>query len=396
LTLEELLQKIQAISALGETRSLTDDEITDYEATETQLKAAQKTAELRSRTAAYVAPNASLAAVVHVAVAKGDDTLERAFDAYLRTGHPNADLTELRALSVGTTTAGGYTVPTTLLTKLTEKKKAFGGVASAVSSFTTSAGDSLKWPSLDDTGNAGVIKAENTAPASGGADLVFAQKSLGAFTYAAPGASNLPLKISSELLADSAFDIQALIVRKLGERIARKQASDWVNGTGTTMPFGLATGTAAATNTFDNAAPTYADLLNVVHQVDPAYRDAAVWTFNDFTLSLIEGLVDANGRPLLNNANDGIQVGRSNQTLLGYQIVIDQAWSNYVDGGTNVFGAFGDLKSGYVIRNITGAELIVNPYSSANEGMVEFTLRQRADGVPDDTAAYRVLKNEVS
>jgi HK97 family phage major capsid protein len=396
LTIEELLQKIQDITALGETRSLTDDEIAEYEATETKLKAAQKTAELRSRTAAYVAPNASLAAVVNVATTKGDDTLERAFDAYLRTGHLNADLTEHRAQSVGTASAGGYTVPETLLTKITERLKAFGGVANVTDSITTATGEPLRWPTLDDTSNSGVIKAENTAPGSGGADLVFGEKTLGSFPYVAPGTSNLPLKVSKELLQDSAFDVQGLIVRKLGERIARKQSRDWVNGAGTSEPFGIATGTAVATNTFDNAAPTYADLLNAVHQVDPAYRDAAVWTFNDFTLSLIEGVLDSNGRPLLNTANDGISVGRANQTLLGYPVVIDQAWANYADAGTNKFGAFGDLASGYIIRNIAGADLIVNPYSSANTGQVEFTLWMRADGTVQDANAFRVLQNETS
>jgi HK97 family phage major capsid protein len=396
LTIEEILAKLQEITDAGETRSLTDEEVQSYEQLEGQLKAAQKTQELRSRQAAYMAPNATIAAAVNVGTVKADDTLERAFDNYVRTGQANQDITELRAQSVGTNSAGGYTVPDTLLNKITERLKAFGGVANVVETITTSTGEKLRWPTLDDTSNAGVIKAENTAPGSGGADLVFGEKTLGSFTYVAPGASNLPLKVSTELLQDSAFDIQALIVRKLTERIARKQASHWVNGAGTTEPVGLIGGTAVAANAFDAAAPTYADLLNAVHQVDPAYRVSAVWTFNDFTLSLIEGIVDSNGRPLLNSAVDGINVGRANQTLLGYPVVIDQAWANYADAGTNKFGAFGDLSSSYIRRVVAGAELIVNPYSYANEGSIEYTLRMRADGVVQDANAFRVLQNEVS
>lgn len=387
---------MQDITAAGETRSLTDEEVTEYEELEAQLKRAEKTQELRARTAAYITPNAAAQPFINVGAAKQDDTLERAFEAYVRTGKENADIAELRAQTIGTSTAGGYMVPTTLLAKITERKKAFGGVASVANVFPTDNGEPRRWVSNDDTGNEGVIRAEGAAPASGGADLTFGEKRLGAFSYTAPGDSNNPLKVSRELVQDSTFDIQDLIVRKLTQRILRKQARDWVNGTGTTMPFGLATGTAVAANTFDNATPTYADLLNAIHQVDPDYRDAAVWTFNDYTLSLIEGIVDGNGRPLLNNANDGIQVGRSNQTLLGYRVIIDQAWANYADAGTNKWGAFGDLYSGYVIREVAGAELIVNPYTSAHQGLIEFTLHMRADGVPDDTNAYRVLQNEVS
>lgn len=396
MTIEEILAKLQEIDKLGETRSFTAEEISEYEELETQLKVAQKTQELRARTAAYVAPNASLAAVVNVATAKQDDTLERAFDHYLRTGKENADITELRAQSVGTNSAGGYTVPETLLTKITERKKAFGGVANAVDSITTATGEPLRWPTLDDTSNVGVIAAEGTAPASGGADFVFGEKTLGAFPYVAPGASNLPLRVSVELLQDSAFDVQALVVRKLSERIFRKQAADWVNGGGTTLPFGISTGTAVATNTFDAAAPTYADLLNAVHQVDPAYRDGAVWTFNDATLALIEGVLDGNNRPLLNAANDGINVGRANQTLLGYPVVIDQAWATYTDGGTNKWGAFGNLTEGYIIRYVQDITVVVNPYSRANERQVEFTMHARADGTVKDVNAFRVLQNEVS
>ncbi len=397
MNIEQILEKLKAITDLAEAeqRSLTDAEVSAYEALETELRSAQKTVDLRSRTSAYLAPNTSLQTAVHVGVQKSDDTLERAFDNYMRTGQPNADITELRAQGSGGT-AGGYLVPETLLTKITERLKAFGGVANAVETITTATGEPIRWPTLDDTSNSGVIGAEGTAPGSGGADLVFGEKTLGAFKYVAPGASNLPLRVSVELLQDSAFDVQSLVVRKLGERIYRKQAADWVNGTGTTLPFGLATGTGAATNTFDNAAPAYADLLNAVHQVDPAYRDGAVWTFNDYTLSLIEGIVDGAGRPLLNASTDGINVGRSNQTLLGYPIVIEQAWANYADAGTNKFGAFGNLQAGYIIRRVQDVTLIVNPYSRANEGQVEYTLWARADGTVQDANAFRVLANEVS
>jgi HK97 family phage major capsid protein len=383
-------------AAEAEKRTLTDDEVTRYETLETELKQAQKTQEIRARQSAYEAPNASLSAAVNVGTVKQDDTLERAFETYMRTGQANSDITELRAQSVGTASAGGYTVPETLLTKITERLKAFGGVANAVETITTSAGEPLRWPTLDDTANAGVIAAEGTAPASGGADLVFGEKTLGAFKYVAPGASNLPLRVSLELLQDSAFDVQSLVTRKLAERIFRKQAADWVNGTGTTLPFGLATGAAVTTNTFDAAAPGYADLLNAIHQIDPAYRTNAVWTFSDATLALIEGIVDGNGRPLLNNAADGINVGRANQTLLGYPVVIDQAWATYADAGTNKWGAFGDLQAGYVIRRVKDVTLIVNPYSRANEGQVEFTMWARADGTVQDANAFRVLANEVS
>lgn len=88
---------------------------------------------------------------------------------------------------------------------------------------------------------------------------MFSEKVLGAFKYVAPGAGNLPLRVSVELLQDSAFDIQGLVERKLGERIGRRQALDWVTGNGTIEPFGIDTGISVAVDTFDAATPTYGE-----------------------------------------------------------------------------------------------------------------------------------------
>lgn len=392
MTIEELLAALKSIIDAAEGRSLTDEEVARYEELEAELATKQKDVEVRSRQKAY--ETVTTPPIVSVGTStKTDNTLERAFEHYMRTGKQNSDIVELRAQSVGTDSAGGFLFPDTMRDKLQERLKAFGGLANAVEEITTSSGETLRWPTLDDTANAGVIAAEGTAPGSGGADLVFGEKVLGAFKYVAPGTGQLPLRVSVELLQDSAFDIQGLVTRKLGERIARAQAVHWVTGNGTTEPFGLDTGTSGTA--FTSAGITYAELVAAVHEVDPAYRDNAVWTFNDATLAKIESIVDTTGRPILNSANDGIAAGPSNRTLLGFPVVIDQAWPTYTDGGTNKWGAFGDLRSGYVIRRVKDLTLIVNPYSRANEGQVEYVLWARADGVPQDVNAYRVLINAV-
>jgi HK97 family phage major capsid protein len=391
MTIEEILEAMRALIAAAEEADepLSDEDAQRYEQLELQLQAVQRTEEVHKRQAAYDAVRPG----VHVAVAKPDETLERAFESYLRTGMVNGDLAELRAQSVGTDTAGGFLVPDIMRDKLQERLKAFGGLATVVEEITTAGGEPMRWPTIDDTANVGVIAAEGTAPASAGADLVFGEKVLGAFKYVAPGASQLPLRVSVELLQDSAFDIQAMVTRKLGERIARVQATHWVTGNGTTEPFGIDTGTSGTA--FTSAGITYAELVAAVHEIDPAYRTNAKWTFNDATLAKIESIVDTTGRPILNDAHAGIAAGPDNVNLLGYPVVIDQAWPTYTDGGTTKWGAFGDLAAGYVIRRVQGLTLIVNPYARANEGQVEYVLWARADGVPQDTNAYRVLINAV-
>lgn len=388
MTVEEILAKLQEIIDEAGDRPLTDEEVARYEELETQLKAVQRSQEIRSRQQAYLTPVQS---AVNVGTVKTDDTLERAFDHYLRTGRENADITELRAQGVGTDAAGGFTVPETMLTKITERMKAFGGLAEHVETITTDSGEPIRWPTLDDTSNTGVIAAEGTAPATGGADLVFGEKTLGAFKYVAPGASQLPLRVSLELLQDSGFDIQGLVTRKLAERIARVQAVDWVNGVGTTEPFGIITNT---TTEVEKDALTYADLVDIVHSVDPAYRVGAKWAFSDATLALVEKLEDEYGRPLLGSTTNGISSGLPNTTLLGYPVVVDQAFDSVgaAESG-NRYAVFGDLAAGYVIRRVKDVTLIVNPYSRANEGQVEYTMWARADGTVQDPRAFAVVHN---
>lgn len=214
---------------------------------------------------------------------------------------------------------------------------------------------------------------------------------MGAFKYVAPGASQLPLRVSLELLQDSGFDIQGLVTRKLAERIARVQAVDWVNGVGTTEPFGIITNT---TTEVEKDALTYADLVDIVHSVDPAYRVGAKWAFSDATLALVEKLEDEYGRPLLGSTTNGISSGLPNTTLLGYPVVVDQAFDSVgaAESG-NRYAVFGDLAAGYVIRRVKDVTLIVNPYSRANEGQVEYTMWARADGTVQDPRAFAVVHN---
>ena len=383
----EILASLQGILDASEGRSLTDDEATRYETLEASLKGAQRSEQIRARQAAYTSPAPGQA--VYVGPAKVDNGLEKAFENYLRTGKENADIQQLRnAQSEGTTTAGGFMVPPGFRQKLVEVQKAFGGLAADVDSFDTGNGAPVQYPSVDDTSNVGQITAEGSA-VSGGADMTFGTITLGAFKYTSSGASNAPLKVSVELLQDAAFDVAGLIARKMGERIARKQATDWVNGAGTTLPFGIArTGlTADATLAAGNAI-TYAQLLAIETALDPAYEQNAKWYMSKASWQNVRGVLDSTGRPLINGQDMGIGAdGRPARNLLGYPVVLDQSFSaNTVLSGR--WAVLGDVREAYVIRRVTDVALVVNPYSSAASGQVEFTAWQRADGNVQNRKAY--------
>lgn len=381
-TIEEITAALQAIIAEAGEGDLNEDQMNRYETLEKELTTVKRQGEILKRNAAY--SSVSTPALHTASTKKEESELDRAFNHFLRTGKENQDIVELRAQSEGTATAGGYLVPETFRNKMVDRRKAFGGLANAVEEITTSGGNPMEWPTIDDTANTGAIVAENAAPA-GGADLVFGQATLGAYKYMSVGAGGVPLKVSVELLQDSAFDVESLVARKLGERIARAEAPHLVSGTGSSQPKGIITG---KTPIELGTALNYANLLSVVHSVDPAYRENAVWAFNDATLALIHGLVDSNGRPLLNTSTDGI-TGRGAMSILGYPVVIDQAFATYAAGSdTPAVGAFGDLREGYVIRRVRDLQLVVDPYSFAINGQVGFTAWERMDATQQNVNAY--------
>lgn len=395
-TVEEILARMQAILDAAAGRSLTDVEATEYEACEGELQNRRRDDQIRARQAAYVAPVPGQ--YLNVAPTRADDTQEKAFVAYLRTGRGNADISDLAVdirndQTVGTPAGGGYTVPAGFRQKLVEVMKAFGGLAGEVDSFDTGSGNPVNYPVLDDTANAGAITAEGAANASG-ADLAFGTVTMGAYTYTSAGAgANLPLRVSWELLQDSAFDISGLITRAMGTRIARKQAADWATGTGTGMPKGIvATGVTADATLAALSTITYDDLVAAEAALDPAYEQNAKWVMNKATWMAIRKVKDGANRPLiLPQAVSGMSSGVE-KLLLGYPVVIDQQMPAY-NTALNPFAVLGDLKESYVIRRVSNFAIVVNPWTRANNRETEFTAYERADGTVQNRKGYVVLAN---
>lgn len=395
-TTEDILAGLQAILDNAEGRSLTDDEAARYEALEGNLAGAQRTAQIRARNTAYNMPAPGQNLVYAGAPAKVDDTLERAYVAYLRTGQANADISGLRVTNdqgVGTSTGGGYTVPPGFRQRLVEVLKAYGGLAAEVDSFDTGNGAPVEYPSLDDTANQGDIVPEGTAPTTG-SDLTFGTVKLGAYKYDSVGPSGNPLRVSFELLQDAAFDIAALVTRSLGTRIARKQAAHWCTGTGVDQPKGIVAASLTADNTLASSDTlTYQDYLDTEALLDPAYEQNAVWVMNKNAWVGTRGIVDTtSGRPLILPQAQAGMGGAVPKELLGYRVVIDQGMPTYTDTGA-YFAVLGDLRESYVIRRVSDLAIIVNPYTRANQGQVEYTAWLRADGGVQNRSAYVIVKN---
>jgi HK97 family phage major capsid protein len=393
--IDQILAALQAVVDGADGRPLTAEEVTQYEGLETQLATARADQAIRARQNAYTTPVRN-DLHVNVGGAEPDEfaDLNAAFTNYLRTGRPNADIAELRnAQEAGSDSEGGYLVSPGFRQKLVEVRAAFGGLAAEVDDFTTERGGPLEYPSLDDTANSGGITDEEAAFVDGD-DLAFGTVALGAFKYTSTGAgTTTPLRVSVELIQDSEFDIEALVSRALGTRIQRKQAVDWVNGNGTTLPFGLLHDGLTADVVLDvEATIDYDELLDVEAALDPEYEQNAKWVMSKGTWVAIRRIV-VDGRPLINPQTMGIGQAPARE-LLGYPVIIDQGCNAVTaDGVAGGFAALGDFREAYVIRRVAPLTVVVNPWSRANNGQVEYVAWERADGNIQNRSAYATLEN---
>lgn len=402
-TIEQILADLQAIidgarEEDGTERPLTDEEVERYQTFEGELQTVRRSIEFRTRHSAYITPNRTIVPGGSADIQQRTDE-ERGFEHYLRTGIPNQDLTpasgpiplEYRAQAEGTGAAGGFLVPAGFVQKITERLKAYGGIAQEAEHISTGNGNPLPWPTVDDTANEGEIVAENANPV-GGADIVLGQKTLGAYKYTSEGVGGEPLKVSFELAQDNAFDLEGFVQRKLGERIGRKQARDFAVGTGVGMPLGALTGGTTSVIVANNAnGMTFPNFISAIHAIDVEYRDAdCVWIMNDAIMALAENLLDGNGRPLLAMSTDGI-AGAPVNTIRGYRVVIDNMLPA-VYGAAAKTALFGNLKRGYIIRDVKEVTMIVFREMYAKSGQIGYMAWARADATVQDPNAYTVIR----
>lgn len=269
------------------------------------------------------------------------------------------------ALQVGTDSEGGYLVPDeferTLVDAL-EEENFFRSIATVIN---TSSGD-RKIPVVASKGEASWIDEEGAFPES---DDSFGQVAVSAYKVATM------LKVSDELLNDSAFNLEAYISKEFGRRIGSKEEEAFFIGDGTGKPTGIfnATGGASDGVTTTTANITFDDVMDLFYSLKSPYRKKAHWVLNDITVKALRKLKDNNGnyiwQPSVQNGQPDMILNRPYHT---------SAYAPELAAGAKVM-AFGDF-SYYWIADRQGRSFkLLNELFAAN-GQVGFLASQRVDG----------------
>jgi len=306
------------------------------------------------------------------------DSYRKAFWNTIRVKYPSLEITN--ALQEGVDSEGGYLVPDeyerTLIQALNEET----AIRQYAKVIATSNG-THKIPIVASHGEAAWMEEEDAFQQS---DETFGQVNLDAHKV------GTLIKVSEELLNDSAFDLEAYMRSEFARRIGDKEEDAFLNGNGTHKPTGLLHETAGAqvgVTAASSTALTADELIDLFHSLKTPYRKKAVWIMNDSTMKQIRKLKDGNGVYLW---QPGIRDGEVN-TILGKPYSTTAFMPEIAAGAKTLL--FGDL-SYYWIADRQGIVFKRLNELFAGNGQVGFLAYKRLDGKTVLPEAIKVLKQK--
>lgn len=306
---------------------------------------------------------------------RASDEYRKNFWNAMRSKFPNPAV--VNALQVGTETEGGYLVPDEFertLVEALEEENFFRRIATVIHS---NSGD-RKIPVVASKGSAAWIDEEGTY---GESDDAFGQISLGAYKL------GTLIKVSEELLNDSAFPLEPYITREFARRIGTKEEEAFFTGDGVGKPTGIlaTTGGADVGVTTTGASITADDVIDLYYSLRVPYRKKAKWIMNDAMVNALRKLKDTTGQYLW---EPSLVAGTPNK-ILGCEVITSPFMPSIAAGEKSI--AFGDF-SYYWIADRTGRTFKRLNELYAATGQVGFIGNQRVDGKLILPEAIKVLK----
>ena len=260
-------------------------------------------------------------------------------------------------LQEGVDADGGYLVPEEYDSRLIETLKEENIMRSLATTISTSGQHKIN------------VAASDPAAAwidEGGAlnfgDSKFAQVLLDAHKL------HVAIKVTEELLYDSAFNLESYILSSFGQALANAEEDAFLNGDGTGKPTGIFHKTNGGTFLKDIPAIKSDDMIDLIHALKRPYRKNASFIMNDKTVSSIRKLKDNNGAYIWQPSYQQNEPDR----ILGYPVYTsafapenaiafgDYRYYNIGDRGTRSFKELTELFAG--------------------NGMIGFVAKERVDG----------------
>ena len=179
---------------------------------------------------------------------------------------------------------------------------------------------------------------------------------------------HVAIKVTEELLFDSAFNLENYILERFGKALANAEEDAFLNGDGSNKPLGIFSQTGGGTYLPETTTLKADDVNDLVYKLERPYRKNAAFIMNDKLIASLRKLKDNNGAYIW---QPSYQDGEPDR-LLGYPIYTsafapedkiafgDFSYYNIGDRGTRSFKELTELFAG--------------------NGMIGYVAKERVDG----------------
>ena len=251
------------------------------------------------------------------------DDMRRAYDQYLRRGHERYELSDVSLDSMG------YLLPKRLESKLVNAMNTLSVLRPLCTEVTTSGDRAL--PVVNGHGRAAWVPDGHPIPQVRDA---FDRVNLDSHKLAAI------IRVTNELLKDSAVDIEAYLAATFADRLAVSEEEAFIAGDGAEKPLGLIHQAKVGFTTESAASVSIEDVLNLIFSVPEKHRRNGTLLLNDKTLLQLYKQCAAQGQNLWLGKDD---------TFFGYRIVRCASMPVVASGSMTIL--FGDFKQVYINTN---------------------------------------------
>jgi HK97 family phage major capsid protein len=286
---------------------------------------------------------------------------------------------ELRALSIQTGAAGGFTTPEVNFVAAWETALVSLPMRRVSTVERIDEGDVFREPTVNDSANEGFIVGENQQAQT--QDVTF-----GLIQHRPTKYGSGRVLVPAELPEDSGPSFPSQLARVLGTRVSRLQNRSFTTGTGASEALGIipACVQAGATVTANSSTAVVADdLFSLYDKLGSGYFDferCAIMLHKD-TLLAVRKLKDGSGRPLVRFEN-----GR----LDSFRVILNHHCPSTIASGTNGSILFGDF-SYYHVKDFRTLRLIRYTEAHADTDQELWAAFQRSSGNLVDAGTHPVV-----
>lgn len=292
---------------------------------------------------------------------------ERTVEFFRALIRPSAAKYDVRALSEGTDSAGGFLVPEDFRAQVIMGVERINAVRNLCFVIPMSR-DTLTVPTLTSKVTAtwtGEAVAHTESTPGFGQILLVAHK-LSLFS-----------KLSEELMDDAAVAVQSLLVRLFSEAIRDNENAVFTVGSGVNRPVGMVTqldgGAQEHTPVGGVGTSVPEDLLHLYYALPTQYRSNATWLMHNTTIEKVRKFRDESGGEVGTGRfmwSDGF--GTTPPTLLGRPVQENNDIPTTRGAANRSVVVFGDFKNGYYIGDRKQMSVKVSTEASDGAGSSAF------------------------